>query len=114
MGFWREEVADPALDDQTRRAIEEQRGAIAAEPANPRPYYNLALLYRMQGKQDEAVALLLEAVRLDATFAPAHVGLAEIYAIRDDPAAARRHADLAAAQGDPRAREMLQRWNQVE
>ncbi len=111
MSLFRKEVVEFALDEQTRRAIEEQRAAIAAEPGNPRPYYNLALLYRMHGKQDEALALLLEAVRLDAGFGAAHVALAEVYAVGGDMAAARRHADLAAAQGQPRAREMLERWS---
>ncbi|MBI3697444.1 MAG: tetratricopeptide repeat protein [Acidobacteria bacterium] len=110
MGFFRKEVIDFALDHQTRQAIEEQQALIAADPSNPRPYYQLALLYRMQHKQDEALGLLLESVRLDPTFAPAHVALAEIYAVRNDLAASRRHAGLAAAQGDSHAREMLERY----
>ena len=111
MGFFRKEVVDFALDRQTLQAIEEQRAAIAAHPAQPLPYYQLALLYRMQGKQEEALGLLLEAVRLDASFAPAHVALAEIYAVRDDLGAASRHAALAAAQGNSEAQEMLKRWS---
>jgi tetratricopeptide (TPR) repeat protein len=109
VGFFRKEVIDFALDSETRRAIEEQQAAVAADPVNPRPYYQLALLYRMQGRQDEALGLLLEAIRLDSAFAPAHVALAEIYAVRNDMAAARRHAELAAANGDPQALEMLRR-----
>ena len=110
MGFFRKDVIDFALDHQTRQEIEEQQSLIAADPANPRPYYQLALLYRMQYKPEEALGLLLESVRLDPSFAPAHVALAEIYAVRNDLPAARRHAELAAAQGDPRAREMLERY----
>ena len=110
MDFFRKEVIDFALDHQTRQAVEEQQASIDADPSNPRPYYQLALLYRMQWKQQEALGLLLESVRLDPAFAPAHVALAEIYAVRNDLAAARRHAALAAAQGDPRAREMLERY----
>ncbi len=109
MGFWRKEVIDFALAAETRRHIDEQRAWIAAEPANPKPYCHLALLCRMEGRQDEALELLLEAVRLDPAFAEAHVALAEIYAVRDDLAAARRHADRAAELGDRRAREMLAR-----
>jgi len=110
MGFFRKEVIDFALDRQAREAIEEQRAWIAAEPSNPRPYQQLALLYRMHGQQDEALGLLLEAVRLDPGFAAAHVSLAEIYVVRDDREAARRHAELAAAHGDERALEMLRRY----
>ncbi len=109
MGFFRKELVEFALDEQTQKAIDEQRAAIAAQPANPRPYHNLALLYRMQGKQDEALGLLLEAVRLDPKFAEAHLALAEIYAVRDDLSAARRHAATAAALGAPQALQMLDR-----
>ena len=112
MSFFRKEVIDFALDHETRRAIEEQQAAIAADPSNPRPYYQLALLFRMQWKQDEALGLLLEAVRLDPALAPAHVALAEIYAVRNDMPASQRHADLAAALGDSRAREMLRRYGE--
>ena len=110
MSFFRKEVIDFALDHQTRQAIEEQQASIAADPSNPHPYYQLALLYRIQYKQDEALGLLLESVRLEPTLASAHVALAEIYAVRHDLPAARHHAELAAAQGDSRAREMLERY----
>jgi tetratricopeptide (TPR) repeat protein len=108
MGFWRE-AAGWALDDQTRREIDEQRRWAEAEPENPRPYYHLAQFYRTQGRRDEALGLLLEAVRLDAAFGAAHVALAEMYAVDGDLEAARRHAELAAAGGDSRAQEMLAR-----
>ena len=110
VAFFRKEVVEFALGEQTRKAVDEQRAAIAAEPANPRPYHNLALLYRLQDKPDEALGLLLEAVRLDPQFAEAHMALAEIYAVRGDMAAARRHAATAAARGAPQARQMLDRW----
>jgi tetratricopeptide (TPR) repeat protein len=109
MAFWRD-VAGWALDDQTRREIEEQRRWAEAEPGNPRPYYHLAQFYRTQGRREEALGLLLEAVRLDAGFAAAQVALAEMYVVDGDMAAARRHAELAAASGDGRAQEMLARY----
>ena len=110
MGLFRREVIDFALDLETQRAIEEQQALIAAEPSNPRPYFQLAALYRVQQKQDAALGLLLESVRLDPAFAPAHVALAEIYAVRNDIPAARRHAVLAAEQGNTQARDMLLRY----
>jgi thioredoxin-like negative regulator of GroEL len=82
MSFWRKEVIEFALDRGTLHHIEEQRAWIAREPENPRPYKNLAQLYRIEGRQEEALGLLLQAVRLDSAFAEAHVELAEIYAIR--------------------------------
>jgi tetratricopeptide (TPR) repeat protein len=109
VGFWKNEVIGFALDHETRKHMDEQLAWIGREPANPRPYANLAQLYRMENRQEEALGLLLEAVRLDAGFAAAHVSLAEIYAVRGDYPAASRHAYLAEQNGDPQAIELLHR-----
>jgi cytochrome c-type biogenesis protein CcmH/NrfG len=110
VSFWRKEVIDFALDQETLRHIEEQRAAIARDPSDPRPYHNLAQLYRIQNRQNEALGLLLEAVRLDGRYADAHLALAEIYAVRGDAAAAWRHARAAEATGNPRAVDLLMRY----
>ena len=52
--------------------MEEQVAWIAREPANPRPYRHLAEFYRMEGRQEEALGLMLHAVHLDPGFAAAH------------------------------------------
>lgn len=109
MCFWKNEVIEFALDHETRKHVDEQRAWIAQEPANPRPYANLAQLYRMENRQDEALGLLLEAIRRDAEFAPAHASLAEMYAVRGDYPAAWRHARSAERNGNARPVEMLQR-----
>lgn len=114
MSFWRKNVIDPALDHETAAHVRQQMEWIAREPANPRPYCNLAQLYRMQGKQDEALALLLESVRLDETSAEAHAALAEIYAVRADYRAAWRHARAAEGAGESRSVEMLLRHGVAE
>ena len=67
---WRKEVIEFALDHETRLHMDEQLAWIAREPQNPQPYYNLAQLYRMQWKQEEALGLLLESVRLDERSPP--------------------------------------------
>ncbi len=110
MAFWRNEVIEPALDHETARHIREQLEWIAREPGNARPYYQLAQLYRMQWKREEALGLLLEAVRLDASLAEAHAALAEIYAVGGDYAAAWRHARAAERLGDRRTAELLRRY----
>lgn len=114
MSFWRKSVIDVALDHETRLHMDEQLAWIAREPANPKPYYHLAQFYRMSGKPDEARGLLLEAIRLDPSFADAHASLSELYAIRADYEAARRHADLAAQNGNPSAKELLTRYPNPE
>jgi thioredoxin-like negative regulator of GroEL len=110
MGFWRKQVIEAALSAETERQMNEQRAWIARDPSNPRPYFHLAQFYRMEGRREEALGLLLEAVRLDETFAEAHVSLAEIYAIAEDYEAARRHARKAEQAGDSRALALLARY----
>lgn len=114
MSFWRKDVIEFALDQETLRHIEKQREWIAREPGNPEPYHNLAQLYRTQGKQDEALGLLLEAVRLASDCAKAHQALAEIYAVRGDTRAAWKHARDAERGGDRRGVEMLERHGVAE
>src|SRR5689334_24043719 len=110
MPFWRDEVIQPALDQETRIHMDEQREWIARDPSNPKPYYHLAQFYRMEGRQDEALGLLLEAVRLEPDFGDAHASLAELYAIREDYPASWRHARAAAAVGNSTAVELLTRY----
>jgi len=114
VGFWRKEVIERALDRETARHIAEQKEWIAREPADARPWYHLALLYRMQGRPEEALGLLLECVRLDEAHAAAHIALAEMYAVAGDGAAAWRHARRAEAAGDNRGAELLRRHHVPE
>jgi len=109
MSFWRKEVVDFALSHETRLQMEGLRAWIKREPANPRPYCHLAQFYRMENRTEQALGLLLEAVRLDATFAEAHAALTEVYAVRADYPAAWRHARLAEQHGNPRGVELLRR-----
>jgi hypothetical protein len=110
MSFWRKDLIDFALSDETRRQMNEQLAWIEREPGNPRPYFHLAQFCRIENRPEEALGLLLESVRLDPAFAPAHVSLAEIYAIRGDYAAAWRHARGAEMAGDSSAVELLKRY----
>jgi len=114
MGFWRKEVIEPMLDADMRRVMAEQVEWIAREPENARPYYHLAQLYRTQSRQDEALGLLLEAVRLDPGHTEVHISLAEIYCVRDDAGAAWRHARLAAEGGNKSAVELLERHGVID
>ena len=114
MSFWRAEVIQPALDDETRKHMKEQLAWISREPANPKPYHHLAEFYRMEGRHADALGLMLHAVHLDPGFAAAHASLSELYAVLDDCPAAWRHARLAEQGGEPRAVEMLQRHGVAE
>jgi cytochrome c-type biogenesis protein CcmH/NrfG len=114
VSFWRKDIIEFALDQETLRHIDQQRAWIAREPGNATPYHNLAQLYRTQGKQEEALGLLLEAVRLDSESAEAHKALAEIYTVRGDMRAAWKHARAAERNGDRRAVELLERYGVAE
>jgi tetratricopeptide (TPR) repeat protein len=114
VSFWRKELIGFALSHETRRQMEEQHAWIEREPTNPKPFYHLAEFYRVEGRQEEALALLLEAVRLDDSFAAAHAALAEIYAVREDYRSAWRHARHARQNGNARAAEMLERYHVPE
>src|SRR5664279_1942223 len=114
MSFWRAEVVQPSLDHETRKQMEEQLAWIAREPANPKPYHHLGELYRMEGRQAEALGLMLHAIHLDPGFAAAHASLAALYAVLEDYPAAWRHARLAQQGGEPRAVQLLQRHGVAE
>jgi len=103
-------VIDFALDHETVKQMDEQREWIEREPTNARPYHNLAQLYRVAFKQDEALGLLLEAIRLDPAYADAHAALAEIYITRADDEAAWRHARIANDLGDSSVLDLLNRY----
>lgn len=107
---WREELIDPALAHETQKHIAEQCAWIAKEPGNPHPYLNLAQLYRIENRQDEALALLLHAVHLDPAFAEAHAALTGIYAIRNDYKAAWAHARAAQNNGLTTAVDLLTKY----
>lgn len=110
MPFWRSELIDFALRQETEKHICEQMEWIARDPENATPYYNLAQLYRIEGRAEEALGLLLEAVRLDTGFAGAHVALAEMYAVKGDYPAAWKHARSAESSGNSAGIELLSRY----
>lgn len=114
MSFWRKEVIQPALDDETRKHMEEQLAWIAREPSNALPYFHLAEFYRMEGRHAEALGLMLHAVQLEPGFASAHAALSELYAVLADYPAAWRHARLAERGGEARAVELLERYSVPE
>jgi len=114
VGCWRDDVIAFATDHHTRLHVEEQIRWIEREPHNPRPFFNLAQLYRMQRKRDEGLALLLEAVRLDESFADAHVALTEVHSVAGDYRAAWRHARAAERHGNRKGVELLERHHIAE
>ena len=104
-------IADQALDDETARQIAEQERSLEQNPDWAEGHYHLAQLYRVQHKREQAKHHLLIALEKKPTLADAHIALGEIYISEGDFDRARVHAEFAAACGNPRLVEQMQRNN---
>ena len=109
-GFFRKEVIEPALDEETERHILEQQAAIEADTAAAMPHHNLGALYRLQGKTVQAEEEFRKALSLDPTSAESHIALGQMCVVREDYQAAWLHAKAAAKLGDPQLLKLLERY----
>ena len=109
-GFFRKEVFEPALDEETERHIREQKAAIEANRAAAKPHHNLGALYRLQGKTAQAEEQFQKALSLDPSLAESHVELGQICVVREDYQAAWLHAKMAASLGDLQLLKLLERY----
>lgn len=105
-----EGVLDQALARDTQELIEEQRAQLAAHPDHPRPCFNLGVLYYMQGRVEDAIAMHKEALARDPSFALAHQYLGQIYVVLGDYQKAWTHARQAAELGNTMLLDMLSRY----
>jgi cytochrome c-type biogenesis protein CcmH/NrfG len=105
-------IADQALDHETARQIAEQQRALEHNPDWAEGYYHLAQLLRVQHKRDDAKRHLLTALEKKPTLADAHIALGEIFIAEGDFDRARVHAEFAAACGNPRLFEQMNRHRQ--
>ncbi len=111
--FFRKELVEFALDYETERHIAEQKAALEANPAWARGYLNLGLLYQTQLKQNLALEYFLRALSLDPKLADAHVAAGQVYAVRGDYAKAWEHGRAAAACGNRRLLDLLERYKGI-
>ncbi|MCZ6491980.1 MAG: tetratricopeptide repeat protein [Acidobacteria bacterium] len=109
-GFFRKEVIEPALDEETERHILEQQAAIEADTVAAKPHHNLGALYRLQGKTAQAEEEFRKALSLDPTSAESHIALGQMCVVREDYQAAWLHAKEAAKLGDPQLLKLLERY----
>lgn len=107
--FW-EDLLDTSLGEETQKHIDEQLRALAANPLDPRPYFHLGLLYKMQGKPEKAIEVLERALGLDPDFHLAHQHLGAIHAALGDYGRAWLHAREAAARGNTTLLDLLNRY----
>ena len=96
-----------------RRQIAEQQRAIEQNPDWAEGYYHLAQLLARAAQARRSQAHLLIALEKKPTLADAHVALGEIYIAEGDLDRARVHAEFAAACGNPRLLEQMQRHGEI-
>jgi len=80
------------------RALLEFRSAAKNQPNNPEPLYQAALIYIELGDFQAAANYLLRATKVDPSYSPAQLRLAELMAVNADPTVVReaeRRAELA-------------------
>ena len=110
MSFWRQEVAQPALDEDVERAIAEQRAILDREPANARAHFALGTLLQFSGHIETAAGCFERAIACDPRYAAPHASLGRLRAVQGDSAAAWRHAREAERLGDRSLLELLERY----
>lgn len=104
-------VLDDMLDSETTRQIQEQQASLAAYPEWAEGHYQLAQLYRVQQRAEDAKRELLTALEKKPLLADAHLALGEIYISEGDIDKAREHAQIAAQLGSGRLLDQLQRYS---
>lgn len=109
-GFWRKEVIEPALNDETKKYIDAQLDVIRKNPNDARAYYQLGLLYRMHDRPGEALKQFFKALELDPKLTDTHVALGEMCVIRGDYDTAWFHARVAAQGGNRTLLDQLERY----
>jgi tetratricopeptide (TPR) repeat protein len=112
--FWRREVIQPALDRDLDAAVAEQRAILERDPQNAPAHFALATLRYSQGETDQAIALFLRAIELDARYAAPHLSLGRVYAVRGAYDLAWKHAREAERLGDRSLVEQLERYPNVK
>jgi tetratricopeptide (TPR) repeat protein len=110
MSFWRQEVAQPMLDQDVEAGIAEQQAILECDPRNARAHFALGTLAHFRGDSAAAIAYFRKAIELDPAYAAPHVSLGRIYAVEGDDDSAWRHAEEAERLGDRSLMEQLRRY----
>ncbi len=106
-------VVDHMLDAETEKQIAEQKAALEKHPDWAEGHYHLAQLLRVQYKQQEAKEQLLIALEKKPALADAHIALGEILIAEGNLDSARQHAEFAAALGNARLLEQMDRYHNL-
>jgi Flp pilus assembly protein TadD len=110
MGFWRNQVIQPALDSEIDAAVREQMALLELDPSNARAYFALGTLAHFRGRTETAIGCFLKAIELAPQDPAPHVSLGRIYAIEGHDDLAWKHAREAERLGDRSLLEQLERY----
>lgn len=110
MGFWRDDVIQPALNAELETSVREQQELLKNDPLNPRTHFALGTLAHLRGHSESAVQFFLKAIELDPAYAAPHASLGRIYAIQGENEQAWEHAREASRLGDSSLLRQLERY----
>jgi tetratricopeptide (TPR) repeat protein len=108
--FWRDEVIQPALNNDVDDAVAEQRAILAKDPNNAKAYFALGTLSHFRGEIEQAIEYYRKSIELNPADTAAHLSLGRIHAVRREYAEAWKHARAAEALGANDLVEMLERY----
>jgi tetratricopeptide (TPR) repeat protein len=108
--FWRDQVIQPALNNDVESAVAEQQAILAKDPNNGKAYFALGTLSYFQGSTEQAIEQFKKSIESDPRNPAPHLSLGRIYAVRGDYEFAWKHARAAEALGSRDLVELLERY----
>lgn len=108
--FWRNQVIQPALNNDVEEAVAEQKSILAKDPDNAKAYFALGALSHFQGEIEQAMQYFQKSIELDPNDAAPHLSLGRLYAVRGEYKLAWIHARAAESLGACDLVQMLQRY----
>lgn len=81
--------------DRFEEALQYHDQAISADPRNHKAYVNKGIVFRLQGKYDDAERCYSKALELQPDYAELHASLGALAVFQDKPAAAVGHLERA-------------------
>jgi Flp pilus assembly protein TadD len=108
--FWRDNVIQPALNNDVEEAVAEQKSILAKDPQNAKAYFALGTLSHFQGEIEQAMQYFQKSIELNPADAAPHLSLGCLYAVRGEYKLAWKHARAAEALGACDLVDMLERY----
>ena len=82
--FWRDNVIQPALNNDVDDAVAEQKSILAKDPHNAKAYFALGTLSHFQGEIEQAMQYFQKSIELNPADAAPHLSIGRLYAVRGE------------------------------